>query len=163
MKTIDNSPRNLGLFRRFIRPTSRNLLFVAAASALYLSLTGCMLSSISESSSSISDSSNSTSKSSRSSSAESRESYIRDIGQYTAVYTRANPDMNGLTKGLATISEKHGVTNWEAYTATFMGIGAGFAKAALTQQQVDSNAAFLAQGDQVKMSMIQQGFRAGIN
>lgn len=162
MKTVDNSSRNFGLSCRVLRPTSRKQLFVAAAYALSLSLTGCVMSSISESSGSISDSSTSSSKSSKSSSDESRESYLRDIKQYTAVYIRANSDMKGLTKGLATISEKHGVTDWEAYSATFLGIGEGFAKAALTQQQVDQNAAVLAQGDQVKVAMIQQGFRTGL-
>jgi len=121
-----------------------------------------MLSSISESSGSISDSSTSISKSSRSSSAESKESYLRDIKQYTAVYISVNSDMNGLAKGLATISEKHGVTDWEADSSTYLGIGEGFAKAALSQQLADINAALLAHGDLHKIVMIQQGFRAGI-
>lgn len=137
------------------------LLSAVAALILLLSLTGCMLSSISESSGSISESSRSSSKSSKSSSAESKESYLRDIRQYTAVYTRANSDMNGLTKGLSVISEKHGVTDWEAYSATYLGIGAGFAKAALTQQQVDAITAFIARGDRNKVAMIQQGFITG--
>lgn len=162
MKTIANTPRNFGLSSRVLWSSSRNLLIVAAACALSLSLTGCVMSSISESSGSISDSSTSSSKSSKSSSDEKKESYLRDIKQYTAVYIRANGDMNGLTKGLAAISEKHGVTDWEAYSATFLGIGEGFAKAALTQEQTDQNAALLAQGDQVKVAMIQQGFRMGL-
>lgn len=161
MKTIGNALSNLGLVSQVLRPPSRNL-FVAAVCALSLSLAGCVMSSISESSGSISDSSTSISRSSRSSSAESRESYLRDVKQYTAVYIRANGDINGLTKGLATISEKYGVTDWEAYSATFLGIGEGFAKAALSQQQVAEYAALLALGDQVKMAMIQQGFRSGL-
>jgi len=162
MKTIDNSPKEPRLSCRFLRTTSRKLLLIAATFALSLSLTGCIMSSISESSGSISDSSTSSSKSSKSSSDESKESYLRDIKQYTAVYIRSNSDMNGLIKGLASISEKHGVTDWEAYDATFLGIGEGFAKAALTQQQVDQNAAFLAEGDQLKIAIIQQGFRTNL-
>jgi len=150
------------IYCRFLQFTTRQLLFFAAAGILLFSLTGCMLSSISESSGSIADSSTSSSKSSRSSSAENKESYLRDIKYYTAAYTSANRDIKGLAKGLSTISEKYGVTNWEAYPVTYIGIGEGFAKASLSQQQVDHNAALLAQGDQVRIAFIQQGFRAGI-
>jgi len=126
-----------------------------------LSSTGCIMSSISESSDSISESSKQSSKSSKSSSGESKESYLRDIKQYTAAYTRAHNDIKELPKGLTAISEKHGVTDWEAYSATYLGIGEGFAKAAVTKQQVDIYSSILANGDQLKVSAILQGFSQG--
>lgn len=161
MKTI-NTRSNSIIDRCSFLLSTRLFLSGALMCALSLSLSGCMLSSISESSGSISDSSSSSSKSSRSSSDEKKESYRRDVKQYTAAYIRTNNELNGFTEGLTLISEKYGVTDWEADSLTFMGIGEGFAKAALTQQQVDRNAALLAQGDQVKISTIQHGFRSGL-
>jgi len=128
--------------------------------ALFFVLTsaGCIMSSISESSDSSSDSSKGSSKSSKSSSGESKEAFLRDVKQYTAAYTRTNSDMTGLPKGLSTISERHGVTDWESYSTTYVGIGEGFAKAALTKEQVDLYSSYLAHGDQLKIAAIQHGF-----
>jgi len=128
---------------------------------LVLSSTGCIMSSISESSDSSSDSSKQSSKSSKSSSSESKESYLRDVKQYTASFTRSNGDIRNLPKGLTKISEKHGVTDWEAYSVTYLGIGEGFAKAAVTKEQVDVFSSILAHGDQLKVAAIQQGFSQG--
>jgi len=144
-----------------IQPKAMRALFGLSALVFVLTSTGCIMSSISESSDSISNSSKSSSKSSKSSSEDSKESYLRDVKQYTAAYSRSNQDIQGLTKGLSTITEKHGVTDWEASTATYLGIGAGFAKAAVTQQQLDSYCSFLANGDQLKIAALQQGFRQG--
>lgn len=122
-----------------------------------------MLSSISDSAGSLSDSISYLSKSSTSSSPESEEAYLLDIRQYTAAYIRTrDADVKGLAKGLAAVSEKHGVTNWEASAVTFAAIGEGFANAALTQQQVDRNAALLASGNQLRADMIQLGFESGL-
>jgi hypothetical protein len=162
MKTVTNTRRNSMIDGCCFWLSSRLFLHGAVVCALLFALSGCMLSSISESSGSISDSSTSSSKSSRSSSDEEKEAYRRDVKQYTAVYFRANKELNGFTEGLTAISEKYGVTDWEADSATFLGIGEGFAKAALTQSQVERNAALLAQGDQVKIAAILDGFRTGL-
>ena len=147
--------------QRLMQSKATRTLSVLASLMFVLASTGCIMSSISESSGSFSDSSNSSSKSSQSSSDESKESYLRDVKQYTAVYTRSNRDLKGLPQGLSMISAKHGVTDWEAYQATYLGIGEGFAKAAVTQQQVDIYSALLTHGDQQKVAAIQQGFRQG--
>jgi len=156
-----NSIRNFGRFQKTLLSKTLGSLYVLTALIFVLALSGCITSSISESSDSSSEFSKSSSKSSKSSSDDKKESYIRDIKQYTVAYTRSNSDMKGFTKGLSTISEKHGVTDWEAYSATYLGIGEGFAKAAVTQQQLNVYSSYLAAGDQLKVAAIKQGFSQG--
>ena len=156
-----NSSGNSDSFQKVLLSRIRQFLLVLTALLYVHVLTGCITSSISESSDSSSESIKSSSKSSRSSSEEKKESYIRDIKQYTVAYTRSNGDITGFSKGLSNISEKHGVTDWEAYSATFLGIGEGFAKAAVTQQQLDVYMSTLAAGDQMKVAAIRQGFSQG--
>ena len=154
---FDSVCNSVGLQKTLLTKTLR-IFRVLASLLIVLSATGCIMSSVSESSDSSSDSSKSSSKSSKSSSDDKKESYLRDIKQYTVAYTRSNSDIKDFSKGLSTISEKHGVTDWEAYNATYLGIGEGFAKAAVTQQQLDVYSSYLAGGDQLKVAAIQQGF-----
>jgi hypothetical protein len=156
-----DSIRIFGTFQKTLLLKTRGILYVLTALIFVFASTGCITSSISESSDSSSESSKSSSKSSKSSSDDKKESYIRDIKQYTVAYTRSNSDIKGFSKGLTTISHKHGVTDWEAYNATYLGIGEGFAKAAVTQQQLDVYSSYLAAGDQLKVAAIQQGFSQG--
>ncbi|NVN98109.1 MAG: putative lipoprotein [Geobacteraceae bacterium] len=129
------------------------LLFLTVLASL-----GCVSSSVSESSDSLSASIKSSSKSFTSSSGESKEAYLRDIKQYTVVYTRSNPDMNGFMKGLTIISERYGVMNWESYPDTFFGIGAGFAKANIPESQMHELIYVITKGDPVKVAAIHNGF-----
>lgn len=141
--------------------TSKTMLrrnFIALTCLSSLATMGCVSSSVSESSDSLSASVKSSSKSFTSSSGESKDAYLRDIKQYTVVYSRSNPDMKGFMKGLAVISERYGVTNWESYTDTFFGIGAGFAKANISETQLNELITAIAKGDPVKVAAIYQGF-----
>lgn len=141
----------------FLRPVK----YVLAISAIMAVCTmlGCFpSSSLSDSSESFTSSVKSSSSSFTSSSGESKEAYLRDIKQYTAAYTRSNSDMTGLWRGVSTISAHYGVTNWEADSATYEGIGAGLAKAAVTLQQFEHYRDHLAQGDARKMAAIQLGY-----
>lgn len=156
-----DSSRSMGCLPNTLLSRFLKTITLLSALLVVLSMFGCITSSISESSDSLSGSVKSSSKSSNSSSDESKESYLRDIKQYTAVYSRSNSDISGLAKGISAISEKHGVTNWEAYNATYLGIGEGFAKAAVTQEQANAYIVYLAQGDKVKVAAIQQGFSQG--
>lgn len=133
-------------------------LCLASSAVLMLSLLGCAAgSSMSESSNSISTSFESSSKSSTSSSEESKQAYRGDVRQYTEVYTRSNSDLAGFAKGLSSIGEKHGATNWEADDTTYHGIGEGLAKAGISQHQVALYMAYLTQGDPLKIAAIQKG------
>jgi len=133
-------------------------LYLTGSAMLMFSLLGCAAgSSMSESSNSISTSFESSSKSSTSSSEERKEAYQGDVRHYTEVYTRSNSDLAGFAKGLSSIGEKHGTTNWEADNSTYLGIGEGLAKANISQRQVDIYMTYLTQGDPVKIAAIQKG------
>jgi hypothetical protein len=161
MRFMTNSIGNSAGLQKSLKSNAARFLWVSALLLFVLSANGCIMSSISESSDSSSESSKSSSKSSKSSSDDKKESYIRDIKQYTVAYTRSNSDIKDFAKGLTTISHKHGVTDWESYNATYLGIGEGFAKAAVTQQQLGIYSDYLAAGDQLKFAAIQQGFSQG--
>jgi len=163
MSFTSGSIRHCGCMQKKVLSRTRAVFYVLTALLFVLATTGCITSSMSESSDSLSESSKSSSRSSKSSSEEKKESYIRDIKQYTVAYTRSNNDIKDFPKGVSIISEKHGITDWEAYSATYLGIGEGFAKAAVTQQQLDIYISSLAVGDQQKVAAIKQGFSRGID
>ena len=151
---------------RRIKPTtgdtplirSRRTLYLTGSAMLMFSLLGCAAgSSISESSNSISTSFESSSKSSTSSSEERKEAYRGDVRHYTEVYTRSGSDVAGFARGLSSIGEKYGTTNWEADHTPSIGIGEGLAKAGIPQNQVDAYMTHLAQGDPLKIAAIQEG------
>lgn len=145
---MDKSP----LFRIF------RVLYVTGTVMFLFSMLGCAIgSSISESSDSISGSFESSSKSSKSPSEERKEAYQGDIRNYTDVYTRSNSDVAGFAKGLSSIGDKYGTTNWEADNSTYVGIGEGLAQAKIPQRQVDVYMTYLAQGDPIKIAAIQKG------
>ena len=131
-------------------------LHVAGAVMLAFSMSGCSISK------SISDSVSSpfewSSDSSSGSSEEKKESYRHDIRNYTEVFARSNVDAAGFSKGLSSIAEKYGITNWEADKSTYLAIGEGLAKAKSSGIQVDAYKAALSQGDPVKIAAIQKGY-----
>jgi hypothetical protein len=135
-------------------------LHLFALMTLVFAMSGC-----SEIGSSISDSVSSpfkwSSNSSKSSSGASKEAYQGDVKYYTEVYTRSSYDVAGFARGLASIGEKHGISNWEADGATYVGIGEGLAKAKAPQQLVDLFMAHLAQGNPQKIAAIQKGYELG--
>ena len=136
-----------------VRPRSAQL---AAGAVIILALSGCSISG------SISDSISSpfkwSSHSSDSSSEGAKESYQEDIRDYTEAYVRSSSDLEGFRKGLASLAEKHGISNWEADEATYTGIGAGLGKARVKATQLEVFKANLAKGDAVKAAAMQKGY-----
>ncbi len=133
---------------------------ISAVIVFVFAMSGC-----SEIGSSISDSVSSpfkwSSDSSKSSSGASKEAYQGDVKYYTEVYTRSSDDVAGFTRGLSSIGEKHGVSNWEADRTTYVGIGEGLAKAKAPQRQVDLFMTYLSQGNPQKIAAIQKGYELG--
>jgi hypothetical protein len=139
-------------------PVSRNskTLQLAAAIILTATLSGCSISA------SLSDSVSSpfkwSSDSLSSSSKGAKESYQSDIRDYTEAYVKSSSNPDDFKKGLASVANKHGISNWEADEATYTGIGAGLAKAQASEMQVEVYKTNLSQGDAVKASAIQKGY-----
>jgi hypothetical protein len=140
--------------RAGVCPASRFLraLQLAGATVLTLAMIGC---------SSISDSVSSPfkwSSESLSSSGGEKEAYQGDVRDYTEAYVRSSSDLEEFRKGLASIAEKHGISNWEADEATYTGIGAGLAKAQVKESQLEVYKANLSKGDAAKANAIQKGY-----
>lgn len=90
--------------------------------------------SITQSSTSVSDS---ISSSSPDGSSKSEQAYREDVRDYTVAATRTGRDVTSFETGLAQVAEQHGITNWEADAATYVGIGEGLKRAGLSPAAVD--------------------------
>lgn len=135
-----------------MRRTHRTLTFLALI-ATAGSVAGC---SFSDSSESISKSISSPFiSSSRSSDTEGR--YRDDVRDVTAASLQSGGNVSQLRAQLTKVATDHGVSDWETDQATYVGIGAGLAKAGYRQVQVDTFIQnFATTPDQGKW--IQQGF-----
>ena len=130
--------------------------YPAVVSVLALTLGAC---SFVDSSASSSDSVASSSASSSSSSPQSRDAAYRDdVRDYTYAYVISGGDPAAFQAKLATIAEKHGITNWEANKNTYVGIGQGLAKAKVKPDQLEAFKQNLSHGDATKAQAIQRGF-----
>jgi hypothetical protein len=121
------------------RAAAAPLLAVAALALIALALSGCAASqssgSISDSSGSFSDSSGSISDSSTSSSGDDT-AYRRDVETYTVAHVRAGGSPEALRPGLSEVALARGISDWEAYRATFVAIGLGLAEAGAGDEEL---------------------------
>ena len=116
---------------------------------------GC---SFSDSSESISKSVSSPFTSSSRSSGGSDQSYRDDVRDYTAAYVKSGGDFDAFQKQIAKLAAKHGITDWELDTNTFVGIGEGLKKAGATPTELAAWKTNLAGSDLSRANAIQQGY-----
>ncbi len=112
---------------------------ILGAASLVLALSGCstMSDSLSDSiSKSVSSPFEWSSKSSGTAT-DIVENYRNDVGKFAEICARSHCSVSDMNDGVTTIAGKYGITDWEAEKATYDAIGRGFAKAHLTQAQVD--------------------------
>mgnify|MGYP001325753134 CR=1 FL=1 len=98
--------------------------------------------------------------SSNSSGSGSSQAYRDDVRDFTAAYLASRADLEGFERGLAGVARRHGVTNWEADRATFVGIGAGLAQARVSPVAFETFKQNFGHGDPANMAAIQQGYDA---
>ena len=125
---------------------------------LLLAPLGCSIST------SISDSVSSPFKSSSDSSDSSQgrtAAYEADVRDYTSAYVKSGGDVNTFMGGLGNLASKHGITNWEADSATYIGIGRGLKAANVTPTQLEVYKTNLSKGDAAKAASIQKGYDQG--
>jgi hypothetical protein len=103
-------------------------------------------------------SSDSSASSSQSSSRNRAEDYRDDVADYTQAQVQSGGDFTTFTRGLSRIASKHGVSDWESDSNTYVGIGRGLKRAGLSQTQVDVWETNLSHGDTSKASAIQSGY-----
>lgn len=140
-------------------PRSALATLVLAAFAAPLAA-GC---SFSYSSQSISKSIESSFESSSSSSPGDKASAYRDdVRDYTYAYVRSSTDTRDFLRGLGQLAQRHGIASWESDRATWVGIGAGLAKAKVNATELEVFKQNLAAPDAAHMADIQRGYEAGL-
>jgi hypothetical protein len=129
---------------------------------LALAPVGCSFSYSSESSAkTLASPFTSSGSSASSSNGGAKQSYRDDVRDYTAAYVGSRADLTGFERGLADVARRHGVTNWEEDDTTYVGVGAGLAKAKVSVVVVEVYKQHLSQGDPAKAAAIQRGYDAG--
>ena len=140
-----------------------------AGAALLISLLAIGGCSFSHSSKSISDSSTGSSASSSDSSTSSspssddkadkkETSYRDDVRGYTAAWVRDGGDVASFQRGLATIAQRYGISDWEASAATWTGVGAGLRAADAPSAKRTALVDGLAGSDGAKRDAIERGY-----
>jgi len=123
----------------------------------------------SESSANSSDSSSNSSTSSSDSSggdpAPAEQAYRDDVRDYTASVLLAAGGFAGLRldafqNGLGAVARRHGIANWEVRSATWRGMGAGFARARASQEQLDRLKQSLAATRPEQQRALQDGYES---
>jgi hypothetical protein len=122
---------------------------------LIVGISGC---SLSASSASISDSIASPFKSSSDSSGASHAAYQADVRDYTAAYIRSGGDYDTFERKIGSVAERHGMTDWELDTGTFVAIGQGMRKGGLKPTELAAWKSNLARDDLSRADLIQQGY-----
>ncbi len=110
----------------------RRLLFLILV-AFFLS--GC---SVSHSISSSSDSSSSISRSSSGLeiSDQNRKDYIKDLETYTEAIGQSHVSGDDFMRGLSRIARNHGISDWESYRYTYVGVGRGLKAAGIDKGKI---------------------------
>jgi hypothetical protein len=136
--------------------------------------TGCFKSSTTQASfGSSSDSSSSPFKSSsKSSSGDDEEgegkdkdeetAFQRDVRNYTAEFARTagEPSVEPFQRGLGTIAEGYGITDWEQTGDTFVAIGRGLGESELDASSAKQLAVALSNEDYDHLMLIRSGFES---
>lgn len=125
-------------------------------------ITGC---SISHSISSSSDSSRSISRSSKSSSGEevseeTRKAYVSDVATYTEAVGESSITADDFMRGLSKIAKKHGISDWEGYKYTYIGIGKGLKAAGIEKDRIKELPYLnvLVSGNEKRLDYIKEGY-----
>jgi hypothetical protein len=141
-----------------LRPDHRRAALACAVGAWLLAPVGC---SISHSSESLSKSVSSPFQSSSSSSgAEEDPAYQDEVAHFTAGFAGAGGDANTFRRGVASIAERRGITDWEDDDQTCRAIGRGLRKAGLSKGRAEAMAGDLLSGRANRVEVAMKGFRA---
>jgi hypothetical protein len=144
-----------------LRPVVPLLALLVGALGCSISASSWSLSKSSESvSNSVSGSLHSSSDSMRGGPSESERAYQDAVADRTAAYVATGGSIDAFRSSLAQVARDHGVTDWEASRATWVGVGRGLARAHVSGDSYDAFVASLAGDDASKRSAIDEGYRA---
>ena len=138
------------------RPEPRRFALACALGALLLAPLGCSLSYSSES---ISKSVSSPFKSSSSSSGEEEDpAYQEEVASYTAGFAGSGGDTLTFRRGVASIAERRGISDWEDDDQTCRAIGKGLHKAGLDEGRAEAMAGDLLSGRADRVKVVMKGY-----
>ena len=98
-------------------------------------LAGCSFSYSSGTSSDSSKSSSASSGGSETDPKDAKSSFMSDVSAYTTSAAKGG-DAQAYLRELGSISERHGITDWERDTATYNAIGTGLRRAGISRDEV---------------------------
>ena len=138
---------------------SRRLVPLLAGPMVAL-LAGCSVSVSSWSlSKSVRSSSHSSDSSSSSSPGAAERAYRDDVTDYTQAYAKSKGgDSRTFRAGIARFAEEHGITNWEENPSTYTALGAGLARAGVSDAALMAYEENISGGDAAKAKLIQEGY-----
>lgn len=102
--------------------------------------------------------SKSVSASSESSSADHEDAYRQEVRDYTAAYVQSGGQDDSFERTLADLGRKHGISDWQSNSNTWVGVGQGLARAGVTGEAYDTYKANLAGGHLARMQGIERGY-----
>jgi hypothetical protein len=74
------------------------------------------------------------------------DKYRADVRDYTAAYLKSGGNPAELKQSIASVADKHGVSDWEVDQSTYLGLGEGLHKAGLSEAELDAYKSTLAGG-----------------
>ena len=139
---------------------------VSLAAAILALVSGCTLAVSSESSSessydtSRSSSDSSSAPSARSSPGSRERAYREDVRAYTEAYATSGGPLDAFQRRLADIARRHDITNWEGSAATYVAIGEGLGRAAVSLPEFEMWQQSLAGTDAEHRAAMRRGYDA---
>jgi hypothetical protein len=139
--------------------------WIAVTMLLAFAASGCSISASSVSSSESSESSSNSSKSSSGSSGPGDEvdpdtAYRDDVRDETVLYATSTDDLEDFQAALSDVARRHGIVDWEASRATYVGIGQGLAHANVRGNDLDRIERRLAGDDASRREALRAGYAA---
>ena len=87
-----------------------------------------------------------------------KEAYRDDVRDFTAAYAGARQDLDGFERGLGEVARRHGITDWEADATTWVAVGAGLKRAAVSAPDLASYEAGIGRAEPAKVALIRSGY-----
>ena len=87
-----------------------------------------------------------------------KEAYRDDVRDFTAAYAGAHRDLLAFEQALGEVARRHGITDWEADDATYVAVGAGLKRAAVSGPELASYEAAIGRAEPSKVGLIRSGY-----
>jgi hypothetical protein len=89
-----------------------------------------------------------------------KDAYRDDVRDFTAAYAADHSDLEVFERGLAEVARRHGITDWEADDATYVGVGAGLKRANVGDRALATYETTIGRATPAKMALIRGGYES---